>query len=245
MAEFFTSFESSEVVAERPAWEHSSRHLSELPNSASRSLAGVVTGVVIGQVSALSLHGMAAIVAGQSAFRVAGLARSFDEFISCCEAAGDGIALVDPMLGQLGVSAFMAAVKRAAPRLRVVLVTDLALPAVVRAGIEGGALGFLSSQDDLSEIRDALLAVSRGRRYLSRSIAEQLALAMTYEMLTQREMEVLRMLNKGSCNKTLARELDVTVGTVKTHLRAIMCKLAASSRMDTLLKAGRLGLIHV
>ncbi|MDY0749043.1 response regulator transcription factor [Paucibacter sp. R3-3] len=241
MAECLSSLESSGLVVEAAAWQ-SAPGQSGLSN---RVAATAPTGVLIGQVSALSLHGMEAIVAGHSAFRVAGLTRSLEDLIAGCEACGDGVALVDPMLGQLGVSAFMAAIRNAAPRLRVVLVTDLALPAVVRAGVEGGALGVLCSRDDLFEIRDALIAVSRGRRYLSRSMAEQLSLAMTYDTLTQREMEVLRMLSKGCCNKTLARELDVTVGTVKTHLRAIMCKLAASSRMDTLLKAGNLGLIHV
>jgi DNA-binding NarL/FixJ family response regulator len=51
------------------------------------------------------------------------------------------------------------------------------------------------------------------------------------------------LLSRGHCNKTIARDLDVTVGTVKTHVRAIMGKLDSRSRTEAVLKAYRLGLV--
>lgn len=57
-------------------------------------------------------------------------------------------------------------------------------------------------------------------------------------------LNALQMLAQGSCNKTIARDLGIAVGTVKTHVCAIMCKLDARSRTEAVLRACRLGLIR-
>jgi DNA-binding NarL/FixJ family response regulator len=58
-------------------------------------------------------------------------------------------------------------------------------------------------------------------------------------------MQVLGLLSRGCCNKTIARDLDVAVGTVKTHVRAIMYKLGSRSRTAVVLEANRRGLITI
>ena len=67
---------------------------------------------------------------------------------------------------------------------------------------------------------------------------------MSVEHLTPRETQVLSLLSIGSCNKQIACDLDVTVGTVKTHVAAIMLNLSARSRTEAVLRAGQLGLVH-
>jgi DNA-binding NarL/FixJ family response regulator len=62
-------------------------------------------------------------------------------------------------------------------------------------------------------------------------------------LLTQREAEVLRLLARGEHNQQIARELLVSVSTVKKHVRQILSKLEASDRIQVVLKAIELGLL--
>jgi DNA-binding NarL/FixJ family response regulator len=98
---------------------------------------------------------------------------------------------------------------------------------------------------DRAEIGDALSVVASGGRYFAPSVSAHLAESVSFDDLTRRELQVLERLAKGACNKTIARELDVALGTVKTHVCAIMCKLAARSRTEAVLSACRLGLISL
>ena len=69
--------------------------------------------------------------------------------------------------------------------------------------------------DDLLE---GIRALAQGQRYLSLAAAQRMADSMTREHLTGRESDVLRLLVQGCCNKTIARQLEIAVGTVKSRL---------------------------
>ena len=81
-----------------------------------------------------------------------------------------------------------------------------------------------------------------GNRYLSLDVAQKMADSPARESLTARESDVLRLVALGQCNKSIARDLDITVGTVKGQLRAIF-KLDAASRTEAVGIAIRRGLI--
>jgi DNA-binding NarL/FixJ family response regulator len=133
------------------------------------------------------------------------------------------------------------------PRARPMLITDANQPQVVREAVNPGARGFVgrsAETAEMAEIRDALWAVTGGGRYSAPAAAAHLVESISSDDLTRRELEVLERLAKGSCSKTIAREMDVAVGTVKTHVCAIMCKLNARSRTEAVLSACRLGLIR-
>jgi DNA-binding NarL/FixJ family response regulator len=199
--------------------------------------------VVIGTTSPLLQCGLESLVVVTGGLRLSGTAHTLDELLACCARAGDAVALIEPTLGRLPLRELLPALKAAAPQLRVVLIADTAQPHFVREAIKLGACGIVGKSADSDEIRAALLAAASGRRYIARDIAAQLAESLTLDELTQREMEVLSLLSRGDCNKIIARDLQVTVGTVKTHVRAIMCKLASRSRTEAVHKAYRLGLV--
>ena len=205
--------------------------------------AASTTSVVLGVASPTLLCGLESLVVVTAGMRLAGTARSIDAFIACCARVRRGVALVDPFLGRQTVREFMQALQAAAPQMRAVLMSDDPQPHVVREALRIGACGFVSQTADTAEIRAALVAAGTGRRYIASGIGEQLAESLSLEELTNREMQVLGLLSQGDCNKLIARRLDVTVGTVKTHVRAIMAKLGSHSRTEVVLKAFRLGLV--
>lgn len=113
----------------------------------------------------------------------------------------------------------------------------------VRVALECGVQGYLLVSCDLDELSEAVRAVARGTRHLGMAVARRMADSLTREALTPRESQVLHFVARGECNKSIARRLDISVGTVKTHLKGIMCKLDAASRTHAVTIASGRGLV--
>lgn len=114
----------------------------------------------------------------------------------------------------------------------------------VRRALEAGVHGYLPLGCGVDELAAAVQALGRGGRYLSMTVAQRMAESLTHEALTARETEVLTLIVRGRCNKTIARELAIAVGTVKAHVKAIMAKLDATSRTHAASIAARRGLVE-
>jgi DNA-binding NarL/FixJ family response regulator len=113
----------------------------------------------------------------------------------------------------------------------------------VRLALEAGVHGYLLLGCPIQELIAGVNALGRGSRYLCLAVAQRMAESLTREALTQREGDVLRLLVRGQCNKSIAKQLDIAVGTVKAHVKAIMGKLDASSRTQAASVAAQRGLI--
>jgi two-component system, NarL family, invasion response regulator UvrY len=199
--------------------------------------------VVIGAASPALLCGLESLVLATAGMCLGGTAQTLDDFLDQCLRSSDGVALVDPFLGRQTLREFMGALRAAAPKVRAVLMTEAHQPHLVREAMKTGACGLVGKAAGADEIRSALRAAADGRRYVAPAIAAQLVESLTLEDLTNREMQVLGLMSQGDCNKSIARVLDVTVGTVKTHVRAIMFKLDSRSRTEAVHKAYRQGLV--
>ncbi len=126
---------------------------------------------------------------------------------------------------------------------RVVVVTRKARDFEIQRSMESGALAYVVASCSLGELEGAVRAASQGRRFLCQASAEEVANGLTGESLTARERDVLILLAKGHCNKTIANHLDIAVGTVKAHVRGVMAKLQATSRTEAASIAGARGLL--
>lgn len=113
----------------------------------------------------------------------------------------------------------------------------------VRRALEAGVHGYLPVGCAIDELAAGVRTLGRGSRYLSQTVAQRMAESLTHEALTARETEVLGLIVRGRCNKAIARELAIAVGTVKAHVKGIMAKLDASSRTHAASIAARRGLV--
>jgi two-component system NarL family response regulator len=114
----------------------------------------------------------------------------------------------------------------------------------IRRAIEAGVQGYLLLGGTLDELVAGVTAVAKGMRYLCRSVAERMADSLTRTPLTSRETEVLQLVARGESNKEIARRLRIELGTVKSHMSAIMTKLNASSRTHAAGIAATRGLVQ-
>ena len=113
----------------------------------------------------------------------------------------------------------------------------------IRCALERGVRGYVLGGCAFDELAAGVRAVHRGIRYLSPAVALRLAEILAGDPLTVREEEVLRRVVEGMGNKLIARRLDIAVGTVKSHLKAIFDKLRVESRTQAICAAERRGLL--
>jgi len=126
---------------------------------------------------------------------------------------------------------------------RVLIVTQLEREWEVRTAMMAGVHGYLLQNSDPEQLLTAVRTLSRGMRYLSAELSRCVADSFTRIGLTSRETDVLQLLAQGQCNKSIARELGIGVGTVKTHVKGLFDKLGATARTHAVVLATRRGLV--
>ena len=123
------------------------------------------------------------------------------------------------------------------------VVSTMGEDANVRGALEAGVLGYVSASCSADELRMAVRVVAAGRRYLCSTASLCMADSFALPALTARESEVLALVSRGRNNKEVARLLEVSVGTVKSHVRALLSKLGAQCRTEAMWIASQRGLI--
>ena len=111
----------------------------------------------------------------------------------------------------------------------------------VVAAITGGADGFLLKDMDPEDVLEKIKQAALGKMVISERLTEVLASALrrpqkkvnnVLDSLTGRELEILKLISKGLSNKLIARELDISDGTVKVHVKHLLKKMELKSRVE-------------
>lgn len=126
---------------------------------------------------------------------------------------------------------------------KVMVVAMTGQEADVRIALEVGIRGYVLIGCSADDIVNAARAVAAGRRHLCSAATLRMADSLSQPTLTLRESEVLALVFRGLNNKEVARLLDISVGTVKSHMRGLLAKLGARCRTEALWIASQRGLI--
>lgn len=126
---------------------------------------------------------------------------------------------------------------------RILIVTHHDKEAHVRDALDLGVYGYLLQDCSADELYDAVKRLGAGVRYLTERVSKSIADSITRTMLTRRESDVLNLLAIGHCNKLIARDLGIGVGTVKTHIKGLLTKLEAKARTHAVVIAAQRGLV--
>jgi two-component system response regulator DesR len=134
------------------------------------------------------------------------------------------------------------------PNLKICLLSAFVEPAWVRDLLQAGVYGYILKDDDyVSRIDTIIRDLASGRVYLSLQAYEALAQATRAEesdqLLSEREIEILRLAKRGLPNPQIAKALHIAPGTVRNHLSAIYRKLGVHSRHEALQVAAERHLI--
>ncbi len=135
------------------------------------------------------------------------------------------------------------------PGVAIIVLTSFAEDDKLFPAIRAGAVSYLLKDVGPRELADTILAAARGEARLPPEVARRLVSGITEgaekrieEILTGRELDVLRCLGRGRSNKEIGEELFISEKTVKTHVSSILDKLSLSDRTQAALFASKRGL---
>ncbi|MGJ7581593.1 LuxR C-terminal-related transcriptional regulator [Variovorax sp. RHLX14] len=137
-----------------------------------------------------------------------------------------------------------AAGERTTHRPRVMVVSHRDGEFEIRHALSLGVNGYLLLDCGLDDMISGVRALHRGQRHLDRTAAQRVLESLHHESLTAREGDVLRLIAEGLLNKTIAGKLNISLGTVKAHVKAILAKLGAKTRTEAAAVAQRRGLLN-
>jgi DNA-binding NarL/FixJ family response regulator len=174
---------------------------------------------------------------------------AFEVFVSDIDTASSDEPRIDVVIADYChamrlIDPAVRAAHRPLAAARIMALTSNDREADIRRAIEAGIHGYLLLGGPLSELIEGVTTVANGVRYLGRSVAQRMADSLTRTSLTSRETEVLRLVMTGESNKAIARRLNIELGTVKSHMTAIMTKLGATSRTQAAGIASARGLVE-
>jgi NarL family two-component system response regulator LiaR len=160
------------------------------------------------------------------------------------------VVLMDLVMPELDGIEATRQIKAVSPATKVIALTSFDDDEKVFPAIKAGAAGYLLKDVRPAELAEAVRKASRGEALLAPSVAARLMQEVSGERtapggLTDRELEVLRLIARGLPNKLIASELVVSEKTVKTHVSNILAKLHLADRTQAALYAVREGLAQL
>lgn len=180
----------------------------------------------------------------QDDFEVVGEAADGNQAVAMIKELKPDVVLMDLMMPELDGLSALRLLK--GTQVRVIILTSFLDAEKAMACIQEGALGFLTKDIEPADLVDAIRAVQRGEPRLHPEVMKRLMTRTVNppqprgkELLTPRELDVLRALAHGLTNREIAEKLVISETTVKTHISSILSKLQLTDRTQAALWAVR------
>ena len=190
-------------------------------------------------------HGIIANVKPQSDMTVVAEAGDGVEALSSIKETLPDVVLLDLRMPRMDGLDVLMEMKRLRLSCKAIIMTTFDSEEDVQRAIKAGARGYLLKDSSQEEILDAIRRVSLGETYLPACIVQKVAEGMRKPELSPRELEVLRWVASGKSNKEIGAQLSIAEGTVKTHVKNLLEKLAAAGRTAAIREAVHRGLVRL
>ncbi|MGH2746367.1 MAG: response regulator [Actinomycetota bacterium] len=214
--------------------------------------------VLIVDDHALFRRGLQMVLEGEGDIDVVGEANDGHEAVEQAEATTPDVVLMDVrMPKRTGIEATRV-IKDMLPSTKILMLTISDEEADLYEAIKAGASGYLLKEISIEEVASAVRSVQAGQSLISPSMASKLLSEFATMVkrrderaqvpgprLTERELEVLKLVAKGMNNRDIGAELFISENTVKNHVRNILEKLHLHSRMEAVVYAVREKLLDI
>jgi DNA-binding NarL/FixJ family response regulator len=199
---------------------------------------------------ALFRHGLLEVLRPSPDLLIVGEARDGMEAIEQAAELLPDVVLMDVRMPTVNGIEAARRIRMSQPAVRILMLTESEDEEDLYAAVRAGATGYLLKEVAIDEIADAIRAVALGQALVSPSMTTKLlsefnALSRRLEeeddgrRLTDRELEVLRLIARGMSNKDIGAELVIAENTVRNHVRNILEKLQVRSRVEAAMYAVR------
>lgn len=176
---------------------------------------------------------------------VVGQARNGYEMVELFAQLQPDIGLIDlRMPGMSGVEAIQQ-IRSQFSEARLIVLTTYDGDEDIYRGLQAGAKAYLLKDTPREELLLCIQTVHAGRSFIPPDVGVRLAARMSSPALSKREHEVLELLSAGMSNLEIGTKLQITEGTVKSHMNNILSKLNVSDRTQAVMVALKRGLISI
>jgi two-component system, NarL family, response regulator LiaR len=206
--------------------------------------------IFIAEDHAIVRKGVRSLLALEPDMQVVGEAATGRQAVEQAALLKPDVILMDLVMPEVDGIQAIQQIKEKNPNARVLVLTSFATDDKIFPAIKAGAMGYLLKDSDPAELVAAIRQVNAGECPLSPIVARKVLQEMSLvdrqkpesQTLSEREVEVLRLVAQGKSNKQIADELVLSLGTVRAHLSNILGKLHLASRTQATLYALRSGL---
>jgi len=192
--------------------------------------------IVIAEDHTILREGLRSLLSSDPSFEIVGEAEDGREAIKCIEKFRPDLILTDLSMPRMNGMEAIKEIKRQSPKTKVLVLTVHKAEEYILATFRAGANGYLLKDSTHAELVMAVKKVLSGKQYISPEISEKviegylegkktLKSQTSWETLTQREREILKLIAEGYKNKEIAEDLCISVKTVEKHRANLMEKL--------------------
>ena len=197
--------------------------------------------------------GVSAFLASQPDFEVVGEAKSGTEAVDLALKHVPDVVLMDLVMAKMDGVEATRQVKTVSPRTKIVVLTSYHQDEYIFPALQAGAISYILKDVKMDELADALRRAAQGEATLHPRVASRVIQELhganreelnPYTELTEREMEVLKLIAKGQSNSEIAESLVISVNTVKGHVSNILSKLHLADRTQAAVYAWQQGIVR-
>jgi DNA-binding NarL/FixJ family response regulator len=210
--------------------------------------------ILLADDHAVVRDGLRALIEKQPDMAVVAEAADGRECLLLAEEQSPDIVMMDIAMPNMNGMEATRRILATNPHCAVVILSMHQDESYVLGSLKAGAKGYLLKDSPRTEVVEAIRAVSQGRPFLTRKIARILqedyitrmqrrGVEDSYDLLTDREREILQLVAEGRTNKEVATDLNISLTTVETHRTHILQKLGLHSVPELILYAVRKGII--
>ena len=215
--------------------------------------------VLLADDQALFREGLRMLLDLQPDIEVVGEAKDGREAIEWVARAAPDVVLMDMQMPLLDGVIATREIRASHPNTQVIVLTTFDNDEYIFEGLRAGAVGYLLKDTASDRLAEAIRSAARGESFLEPLVAAKVVAEFTrlanaphvreranhtlVEPLSERELEILRLVADGASNKEIAATLVIAEGTVKNHVTNILGKLGVRDRTQAALQAKELGLV--
>ncbi len=192
--------------------------------------------VMIVDDHAVVRSGLGAFFAVYPDLELVGEAENGEEAVVRCGLLKPDVVLMDLMMPGVDGVAATRRIKEKYPDVKILALTSFQEDELIQGALQAGAIGYLMKNISARELAVAIRSANEGKMTLSSEAAQVLVQGklrtQEFEDLTEREMEVLKLMVDGLSNAEIADQMVVSVSTVKYHIRNILAKLGVENRVS-------------
>jgi DNA-binding NarL/FixJ family response regulator len=194
---------------------------------------------------AVTREGISVLVNSQPDMSIMAHTSSGREAIEWVRKQRPDVTLMELRLSDMSGFDAIVAIRAEFREARIIVLTTSGVDFEIQRALRAGVRSFLLKSMPPKEILDAIRQVHAGKKRIPPEIATRLAEHLAEEPLSDREVEVLRLVMVGNRNQDVANRLFISVETVKAHMKHIMEKLSASDRTHAITIAAQRGILQL